>query len=291
MTLRRAAPAKINLFLEVLGRRRDGFHDLLTLMHKIALHDTLTISPRNDGDIRLVCDDPSLPTDERNLVVRAALLLQVGCDRLVGADISLSKRIPVGAGLGGGSSDAATTLLGLNELWDLRLSAGSLHRLASMLGSDVAFFLGADFARCEGRGDIIKPLPALAPMHLVVLWPGIAVDTATVYRSSALDLDDIRMLPGSELDYARSIRVSPPFNRLRVPCIAEYPEVARALLKAESICAPRPVGLSGSGSSIFVAVDGADEASDLAEMLRKTFSPPCVVEVTSTLCTPIVEDA
>jgi 4-diphosphocytidyl-2-C-methyl-D-erythritol kinase len=159
------ACAKINLSLEILGRRRDGYHDVLTILQTIDLYDTLTFEPA--GELTLTCSVPEL-AGEKNLVLRAARLLQRATGREDGADIHLEKGIPVAAGLGGGSSDAATTLVALSHLWGLHMTAANLQNLAMVLGSDVPFFLVGGTVLAGGRGENLTPLPPL-PEHWIVL--------------------------------------------------------------------------------------------------------------------------
>jgi 4-diphosphocytidyl-2-C-methyl-D-erythritol kinase len=176
------APAKLNLFLEILGRRPDGYHEIETLMVAVDLYDTLTITDDPSGRITLRCDDPSLPTGRDNLVVQAAERLREksGCPR--GAAIELHKAIPAQAGLAGGSSDAAATLAGLDRLWDLRTPTGQMDALAGEIGSDVAFFRQAPAAVCRGRGERVEPLPLGGPLHFVLVTPPVGMSTAAVYR-------------------------------------------------------------------------------------------------------------
>src|SRR5512135_520820 len=150
------APAKLNLFLEILRKRPDGYHELESLMVAVDLFDTLTFTADPSGAITLRCDDPTLPTDRRNLVVKAAerLKAESGCPR--GATIELRKAIPAQAGLAGGSSDAAATLAALDRLWELRTPPGHLDALAGEIGSDVAFFRHAPIAVCRGRGECVE---------------------------------------------------------------------------------------------------------------------------------------
>ncbi|MFN3158467.1 MAG: 4-(cytidine 5'-diphospho)-2-C-methyl-D-erythritol kinase [Rubinisphaera brasiliensis] len=183
------APAKLNLFLKVLGKREDGFHEIDTIMQQIDLHDTLRFRLRNDGQIRLqirytnrsqAAADP-LPTDESNLVVKAARLLQQLGEVPFGADIELWKRIPSQAGLGGGSADAGATLRGLNRLWNAGLDQHTLIELAAQLGSDIPFFAaGHSLARCQGRGEIMTPARS-RPISFVIVKPQTGLSTAAVY--------------------------------------------------------------------------------------------------------------
>jgi 4-diphosphocytidyl-2-C-methyl-D-erythritol kinase len=172
------APAKINWFLNVLGLRDDGFHEIRSLMQKISLYDMLTFSPSNDLTLQ---SDTSIPV-EQNLVYKAALLLKSTCGIDKGALITLNKNIPAGAGLGGGSSDAASTLLGLNKLWSLNLSTGHLCNIAEQLGSDVPFFLYGPIASSHGRGEKITPCKIKKTTNLLIVKPPFPVSTAWAYR-------------------------------------------------------------------------------------------------------------
>lgn len=190
------APAKINLFLEILSKRSDGYHELVTLMVSVGIYDTLSFREEDSTRIRLRAFDASscrptglvslsgVSAGRNNLVLRSAELLRshVGVKR--GVCVDLYKRIPVAAGLGGGSSDAAATLVALNRLWDLRLNVGELTELASQLGSDVGFFLsGASAAVCRGRGEIVEPLSLPDGLHFVIARPRSGLSTATVYEN------------------------------------------------------------------------------------------------------------
>ncbi|HEY3967119.1 MAG TPA: 4-(cytidine 5'-diphospho)-2-C-methyl-D-erythritol kinase [Planctomycetaceae bacterium] len=189
------APAKLNLFLKVLGKRADGYHELETLMVSVGLYDTLVFSGDPTGSLSLVCRDggsrsPGSRAREMpdaggdNLVIRAARLLQDATGTSHGARIELVKRIPLAAGLAGGSSDAAATLFGLNQLWNLKLSAAELMRLAARLGSDIPFFLcSASAALCRGRGEIVEPLPLQSRFWFVVARPATGLATADVFRA------------------------------------------------------------------------------------------------------------
>lgn len=177
------APAKVNLYLEILGKRPDGYHEIETLMVAVNLHDRLVFSDDASGAVTLTCDDPRLPTGGANLVVKAAECLKAatGCPR--GAAIALNKVIPAEAGLAGGSSDAAATLVGLDRLWGLNTPTARLSTLAADLGSDVAFFLQGPAAICRGRGERVEPVSLKQPLHLVLVCPPVGVSTAEVYRN------------------------------------------------------------------------------------------------------------
>jgi 4-diphosphocytidyl-2-C-methyl-D-erythritol kinase len=183
--LREPAPAKVNLTLEILGRRPDGYHELRSVFRTLALHDTLLFEPAPDIAVR--CTDPALAGSD-NLAYRAARLLQARTGAGAGALITILKRIPVAAGLGGGSSDGAAALRGLNTLWRAGLSARELAELAASLGSDVPFFLVGGTARAAGRGEVLRPLPHPQPCPVLLVKPPIAVSTAAIYRLVTPDL-------------------------------------------------------------------------------------------------------
>lgn len=184
-----AAPAKLNLSLAVLARRTDGYHDIETLMARISLHDTLLLEA-DSPDISLSVDVTAgniggdcVPTDERNLVIRAAILLRESAGIHAGVRMKLTKRIPTQAGLGGGSSDAAAALLGLNTLWQLNYSTAKLAELAAKLGSDVPFFLAdSPAAICRGRGEQLTTVPGFVGVPCVLAKPASGLSTADVYR-------------------------------------------------------------------------------------------------------------
>jgi 4-diphosphocytidyl-2-C-methyl-D-erythritol kinase len=174
------APAKINLTLDVLGRRPDGYHALRSVMQTLELHDTLELRPA--PAIRFACDVPAL-AGEDNLVPRAARLLRTATGYAGGVDVTLHKRIPVNAGLGGGSSDAAATLLALNRLWGLALTPERLAELGAALGSDVPFFFYAPLALVSGRGEVVEALPPAPPAFVVLLQPPCGLSTAQVFAA------------------------------------------------------------------------------------------------------------
>jgi 4-diphosphocytidyl-2-C-methyl-D-erythritol kinase len=180
--VRISAPAKINLILRVLDRRADGYHNLWSLMHTVGVEDEIQIRLRPDSEgIRLDCDDPGLPTDGTNLIVRAAGLTLERAGLSVGLDIRLVKRIPVSAGLGGGSSDAAATIFGLNTLLALRWSTGRMAEIGQVLGSDVPFFFFAPSAQVAGRGEQVAPLRVGGERWVVLVNPGFPIETRWAY--------------------------------------------------------------------------------------------------------------
>ena len=264
------APAKLNLFLEIHGKRMDGYHDLESLMVTVDLHDTLTFLDDPSGRIVLRCDDPSLPTGPANLVVRAAERLKAasGTDR--GVLIDLKKAIPAQAGLAGGSSDAAATLVGLDRLWGLGMPAEALDALASTIGSDVSFFRQGPVATCRGRGEIVEPLALAGPLHFVLACPPVGVSTAHVYRNvippdrprpmegilEALEAGDLPAI-------GRSL-----FNRLQAVAERLEPSLG-AVREALEDLGPSLDGhlMSGSGSAYFGLARDRDAAEDAASRL------------------------
>lgn len=181
------APAKLNLFLEVTGKRGDGYHNIESVFLQIDLADVLTVEPTGDAGIVMDCDDPSLPVDDANLVVRAARLLARETGTRHGARFRLRKRIPHGSGLGGGSSDAATALRLANRLWQTGLADAELEQLGFTLGSDIPFFFHGGCCLCRGRGEIIEPLPPFpGELRLGIVLPAAHSDTAAAYRGLRL---------------------------------------------------------------------------------------------------------
>ncbi len=186
--------AKINLGLEVLGKRADGYHDIRTLFQWISLHDTLSFDVLEAPEIRLSGDDPEIPWDETNLVYRAARLLRERSGARLGAAIRVEKRIPAGSGLAGGSGDAAMTLFALNALWGCGLPQEELKGLGAALGSDVAYFLEGGLCLGEGRGERLTLLPDLPELPLVLAFPGFPVPTARIY--AGLPISSLTSEPG-----------------------------------------------------------------------------------------------
>jgi 4-diphosphocytidyl-2-C-methyl-D-erythritol kinase len=252
------AYAKINLGLEVLCRRSDGYHEIRTMLQTVDMYDRMSFQARECG-VELVTDDPELPKDERNLVVRAARLLAEEVEETRGVYIELEKTIPAGRGLGGGSSDAAMTLLALNELWQAGLSGLDLCRLAARIGMDVPFFLVGGTALGIGRGEEIYPLECQPEVPIVLILPDFAIATAEAYgnliltkREPSLKLRDLALsyLGGRKelLDLVNDLE----FATLDyTPAIHKYKEQLVELGASLSL-------MSGSGSAVFGIFD--DEA-------------------------------
>lgn len=267
------APAKVNLYLEVLGKRPDGYHEVETLMVAVDLYDTLTFEVDPTGRISLDCDEPDLPKDSTNLVVRAAERLRElsGCP--LGARIQLRKAIPAGAGLGGGSSDAAATIQALDQLWGLDLGSRALDALASEIGSDVSFFRYTPAAVCRGRGERVQPFPLEQSLHLVLVCPERRLSTAEVFRNLSPAEHPRSIAPVLEAlgqsDTAALGRVL--FNRLQPVAERQAPELARVRRALQSLVPSHLDGLlmSGSGSAYFGLARDRDAAQAAARQLER----------------------
>ncbi len=266
-TVRVISPAKLNLYLEVLDKRPDGYHTISTLFERISLADEITIKESQDNSITIESDSKEMPLDSRNLVYKAATLLKNSLGIKKGVRFRIKKRIPLGAGLGGGSSNAAATLIGLNQLWRLRLSRRRLCEYAAELGSDVAFFIAdVSFAWGSSRGEKVKPF---APLHKkiwhIVLVPPISVSTKEIYR----EFDKNAGLCGHNADTRtvacrRNFTIdSILFNRLEEITFRKYPEV-RILKENLRACGLTHVLMSGSGGSVFGIVHSRKEGLEIA---------------------------
>jgi len=254
-TLACLAPAKLNLFLHVVGRRADGYHLLQTLFRFIDLNDTLHFTLRQDGSVRRLNVLDAVP-EEQDLCVRAARLLQQETGCKLGVDIALEKRIPMGGGLGGGSSDAATTLLALNRLWGLNLGRECLMQLGLQLGADVPVFIFGENAFAEGVGEKLQVYP-MADAWYVVLIPPVQVPTAQVFAHPDLTRDTISLK-------IRALSTAQLHNDLQPVVCRLYPPVAEHLNWLQQFA---PAMMTGSGACVFAAFAGEQEArAVLAQM-------------------------
>jgi 4-diphosphocytidyl-2-C-methyl-D-erythritol kinase len=255
------APAKLNLFLHVVGRRADGYHLLQSVFTLIDRCDVLRIAVRDDGLIRRVNDVPGV-APEQDLAVRAARLLQEASGTKLGADIELEKRIPMGGGLGGGSSDAATVLMALDRLWDTRFHEEALAEIGTVLGADVPFFLFGQSAWAEGIGDRLRPIEVPSRWY-VVLTPAVSVPTPAVYAAPELtrDTEALKME-----DFSAQSGRSEFHNDLEPVVTARYPEVGRHL---EWLRQHGNARMTGSGGCVFAEFDGREGAERvMAELPR-----------------------
>jgi 4-diphosphocytidyl-2-C-methyl-D-erythritol kinase len=268
------APAKVNLSLEVRRRRADGYHELRSLMVKVGLYDRLRFAPAPDGVLSLSCDVPGLSCGEDNLIVKAARLLQARAGRARGARIRLSKRIPMAAGLAGGSADAAAALLGLKRLWRLRLDARTLASLALQLGSDVPFCLDARTAAlARGRGEELSPVPRLPRLWLVLAKPPVAVPTSGVYQALGMGP---KAKPGPDHSTALvKALCARDWDALQVHCVNDLEQVTqpkhpvirdlKACLTAQGALVSR---MSGSGPTVWALFHNRTQAVKAMKTLK-----------------------
>ena len=279
MTLTRQSPCKVNLLLNILGKRADGFHELETVMQPVPVCDELQFT-RGGQSIELTCNHPSLPVDSTNLVYRAAVAFLQAARRSEGVRIHLEKRLPLAAGLGGGSGNAACTLLGLNELFSEPLSARQLREIAAALGSDVPFFLQAHPALATGRGEKITPFdfsPALRGVFILLIHPGFGISTAWAYQALARYPGALNGRPGraqklvSLLQTGDLTAAANEFcNSLEAPALNKYPLLAlfQEFLKANGAAAAL---MSGSGSTTCALVRSHNAAEQLRENFQAKF--------------------
>lgn len=287
MTIERTSPCKVNLLLNILEKRADGFHELETVMQPVPLCDRLEFARAGSG-VDLTCNLPDLPVDGRNLVVRASALFLQAAGISEGVRIRLEKRIPLAAGLGGGSGNAATTLRGLNDLFGRPLGEEELGRLAVQLGSDVPFFLQSGPALATGRGEKIEPLdgfPALKDAWVLLIHPGFGISTAWAYQSLAQFPAALRGEPGRAARLVGRLQQTDLreaagglYNALEAPALAKYPILA---LYQEFLRAAGADGtlMSGSGSTTFALVSGEPAAARLRERFQAEFGTSSWTEI------------
>ena len=276
MPLIRQSPCKVNLLLNILGKRADGFHELETVMQPVAVCDELHFD-RGGCAIELSCSHPSLPLDSTNLVHRAAAVFLQTARCAAGVRIHLEKRIPLAAGLGGGSGNAARTLLGLNELFGQPLSGGQLQSIAASLGSDVPFFLQDRPALAIGRGEQITPLdffPALRGVFILLIFPGFGISTAWAYQTLGRYPEALGGRPGRAQKLVSLLQTGGLaaaadsfYNSLEAPALNKYPLLAliQEFLRGHGAAAAL---MSGSGSTTFALVNDLNAA----ERLRADFA-------------------
>ena len=257
------APAKINLSLLIAGKRPDGFHEIETVMAKVNLYDEVIIEQNQKAGIELVCQGPYwAPQGKENLVYQACELLLNSCGQIADIKITLTKNIPAGSGLGSASSDAAATLIGLNEFLELDLNKKSLAKLAANLGSDVAFFLDGPLAFCTGKGEKIKKLRKKFNFVALVILPDVSVSTKKVYVNykhdpaiyEKLNAHINALIEKNNIDLVSKMCV----NMLLTSCFGLYKEIAELKDRVE-LLGVGPLCLSGSGSAMFCIVDNRDE--------------------------------
>jgi 4-diphosphocytidyl-2-C-methyl-D-erythritol kinase len=267
--MRALAPAKINLFLKVLRRRPDGFHEIETFVSPISLCDQIKIDKNKRGQgISFRCDDPSVPRGGENLAVRAANAFFAATQMKPAVSIVLQKRIPHGAGLGGGSSDAAAVLLALNRLFATKLSRKKLAKLGSTIGSDVPFFIFESAAVCTGRGEIVKPKKLTKRLSILLVKPDFGVLTPWAYKRWR----NSRQLPG--ISYGQQdFRGQKFLNELERPVFEKFVFLARIkmwLLEQKEVAAAL---MSGSGSTVFAVLPSNAHAGLVAKRAKAQLDP------------------
>lgn len=262
MKLTAAAHAKVNLHLEVLAKREDGYHEVETLLQSLELHDTLQFR-RTKGPIHVICEHPGVPEDRRNLCHLAARLLRKHLKVTAGVEIRIEKRIPVAAGLGGGSADAAATLLALLQLWEHEVEEDELTGLARRIGADVPFFLRGGTQLARGIGDELTPLHSSGGGVYFLITPPMELSTAKVYEGLRMGLTQHG--PKVNLQNYKSLlsrfpdRTWPGFNRLADVVLPAYPALHRLYLRLQDT-EPRLAMMSGSGPTLFAVYSTREEA-------------------------------
>ncbi|MBC7756861.1 MAG: 4-(cytidine 5'-diphospho)-2-C-methyl-D-erythritol kinase [Bdellovibrio sp.] len=258
------APAKINLFLHITGQRADGYHTLQSVFQQLDFYDTVYLKPTQTGEIKRVNDISNVPASS-DLCVRAALALKQATGCAQGVEIALEKRIPIGGGLGGGSSDAATVLLALNHLWNLNLSRAELMQIGLTLGADVPIFIFGQNAWAEGIGEQLTPI-TLPTRYYLVLTPNVHVSTRNIFANSTLT-KDTKPLKMADFSRDESLNLSSVIfrNDLEAVVCKEFPAVATTLewLSQYSQVGFGSARMSGSGSSVFLAVNSKQRADEL----------------------------
>jgi len=297
------SPAKVNLYLRIVGKRPDGYHELETVMVPLDFGDQITFRPRASG-ITLACNNPDLPIDDTNLALRAAKLFAKTFDIAKGVEITLRKLTPLAAGLGGGSSNAATVLLGLNRLWAVNAPPDKLAPLAASMGSDINFFLATSAALCRGRGEQVTPIPCKLSGAILLVNPGFGISTKWAYESLPRQS---RGLPRSERNRAKAATesgltpVHPAvsvltralaeddlagvsralFNSLEAPSIGKFP-VLKLIKDTMRACGAAGALMSGSGATVFGLFAETKDAARAAEKVRAEFGPSIWTQITRT---------
>jgi len=265
------SPSKVNLFLEILGPRGDGYHDLETVMQAIDLCDELRVGPSAGSEVTFSCDHPAVPKDSSNLVVRAAQALRERTGVKTGVSLGLRKRAPIGGGIGAGSANAAAALIGLNQFWGLGLARDELHAIAATLGSDINFFIEGGTARCTGRGEIVRPISHGMRLSFLLVLPPFGVSTARAFQEAkgflTPDHKDATIILKAFEDSDFGALCASLFNRFEGPVFRLHPELAALKGRMEEV-APGRALLSGSGSTLFCLCRDRTEAASIGSGLQ-----------------------
>ena len=282
--LRVRAHAKINLYLDVVGKRDDGYHNLETVFHSIGLHDEVFLSEQSKTEITVICDHPDVPSDSRNLAYRAAQSLSDVVDGFGGLEIQIRKQIPVAAGLAGGSANAAAVLHGVNELYALGLSENVLMEIGAQLGADVPFCLHGGAAFGTGIGDILTPLPALSDAPLVLINPGIAISTADIFKNLDITLTKRKkesIITKSCVEKNDVVGVGENlYNLLEVSVFSKHPELAVLKTQLSTQAGCYGALMSGSGATMFALMEDITAAQQCESFFKNSVSF-CTTTVTN----------
>ncbi len=282
--IRVRAHAKINLYLDVVGKREDGYHNLETIFHSIGLHDEVIIRRQATSGITVHCEHPQVPCDSRNLAHRAAQCLSDEVGGIGGIAIDIYKRIPVAAGLAGGSANAAAVLYGMNQLFGLGFTQDVLMRLGAQLGADVPFCLHGGAALGLGVGDRLTHLPALSDVSFLLLNPGIEVSTASVFKKLKFSLtkrEETGIIIKTYVEKGDVVGVGKNlYNRLEVPVFSQHPEVAALKNELSTQTGCYGALMSGSGATVFAVMSDKDTAHRSESHFKNSVSF-CTSTVTS----------
>ncbi|HHF43296.1 MAG: 4-(cytidine 5'-diphospho)-2-C-methyl-D-erythritol kinase [Candidatus Aminicenantes bacterium] len=274
------SPAKINLALEVLGRREDGYHDLLTLFQSISLADEIELVERKDGGLQLAGDEPSISWGEDNLIFQAVLKMKQRAVNSPGVEIKVRKRIPPGAGLGGGSSNAAVVLMALNQLWQVGLTRQELIKIGQELGADVPYFFHGGLCLGQGRGDLLQPLPDLEERAILLVLPPWGIATRWVFEQLPPTLTSSSKV--SKINqFLKDNNLTLLVNELEGPVFARYPR----LRKIKEVLKEREAELSlmsGSGSALYGMFKERNKAVEFGQEIEGSF-PEVKVTIVKTL--------
>ena len=269
--------AKVNLSLRILGKRPDNYHEIQTVLQTVSLHDTLSFLATLNGPVAFTCDNPSIPVDDNNLVVKAAKALREKFQVTGSCQIHLTKHIPVQAGLGGGSSNAAITILALTRLWNLPVNSPDLLEMAGTLGADVPFFIEGGCAMATGIGTTLTPLPDLPQLPILIVSPAVSVSTATAYQAlkaaalttsnsvSRLAISRTQALFSDSKQWVLCDHLANDFERVIFDISPEIRRVKEAMIQAGARCAL----LAGSGSSVFGIFDSDEVLRSAAQALKQ----------------------
>ena len=274
--LRVRAHAKINLYLDVVGKREDGYHNLETIFHSIGLHDEVILRERSEIGITVFCEHPDVPSDSRNLAYRAAQSISDIVGGFGGLKIQINKRIPVASGLAGGSANAAAVLYGVNELFTLGLSKTTLMKIGAKLGADVPFCMQGGAAYGTGIGDILTPLPPLSDVPLVLINPGVSISTTDVFKNLNIPLTKqpkqgiiikTCIEKGDLIGIGENL-----YNLLEVPVFSKHPEFAELKTQLSSQTGCYGALMSGSGATMFALMEDTDTAKRCESHFKNSLS-------------------